>query len=435
MFREAASLRLLVFLTSTLLLILNYQNCGRKNSASDDSYSFLNLRDATETISGSEKRNIVADCMSNPNYNACLFWKNPVAHGGIPLSQPQSWSTDLSDLQTQGFTIRGNDNGELENQHLNVAAEGDGQSANHYDRVQFVNGSYKFGSSSDPHHFVGQLQSYVWGNQLVKYMLLNWGSWYGANAQIKINSYFNNLFNAYWNGSRQNPKIIMGQYNSTQTGMGEEFALNGDLVVHELAHASLSYASGWAIYENDNTVGCRSNLAQAETKWDERCCSDRLGCAAAINEGQADFTAALLFFDPLNPAEVPLEETLTNSMLGLLNCNRTDFPRNPLALTDQSSPFFSAQGAFEGCQTDHRGEIHALGTFYASLWWNVRRRAAADSQEGQRDVETLFFEHLSMLNGTDTFESVLNIIKAIDSTYFGNRYYSYFESEWRARGI
>src|SRR5690606_34276022 len=67
--------------------------------------------------------NLVPGCLDSSEYNACIFWKNPVAQNGAPLSPAIRANSDLSDLQQHAVNITGfDDSGLLQNSFIKIRA-------------------------------------------------------------------------------------------------------------------------------------------------------------------------------------------------------------------------------------------------------------------------------------------------------------------------
>src|SRR5690606_12457030 len=116
-----------------------------------------------------------------------------------------------------------------------------------------------------------------------------------------------------------------------------------------------------------------------------------LGCSQALLRGSGDFFVSMLF------EEAPgLGEFHRQSLSGQSICGRKRSPE------DFKNTSFS-QG-FELC-SERKGSSLALGMVYASIWQEVR------SQYDPKVVEEVFLNHLSKLDGNDTFQSALTKIQ------------------------
>ncbi len=81
--------------------------------------------------------------------------------------------------------------------------------------------------------------------------------------------------------------------------------------------------------------------------------------------------------------------------------------------------------------TAAQGDARSLGLLYASIWWEVRRQAGAQSA----DIDRIFMEHLTLLNGADTFSSAISKAKTVDSRLFSGQYSSALDAELAKRGL
>lgn len=414
-------------------LLVVYQNCGTSL------YTVEYYLDPFDSVEGYGQKNLVSDCMNDPNYNTCVFWKGPVSQNSSALNPAVNSSSDLSALQIQAENVQGDEKGELSNSSVYVVAEGNGETGHGpYEKATAVSGQYKFSYKDDPNHKVGQVHSFVWATSMLKLMTKNLGTWYATGKRIKINSYFDGLENAYWNGNSKSPQLVLGQV-ANDSSKGEEFGLDGGVLAHEFAHANLSYATSWAIYEGSDEKNVKCGVGS-----DGECCIDEKGCSGAINEGQADYSMAILFYQPNNVSSVSLGETYENNLVGLVSCKegKSDPDYVPRNLFGAAKYVTTASDAYSSCGKSLKGEIHAMGTLYASMWWTVRQTAngnssATGTKQTQEvlDIDTIFMEHLALLKGDDDFVTALDLIKSVDSTYFDGKYYSSFQAEWRRRGL
>jgi hypothetical protein len=76
-----------------------------------------------------------------------------------------------------------------------------------------------------------------------------------------------------------------------------------------------------------------------------------------------------------------------------------------------------------------------MGTLYASMWWEVRKKAGTTPGKSSRELDQLFMEHLAALQSNETFVTSLCKIAKIDKALFGNRYSQFFSDEYKKRGL
>ena len=81
--------------------------------------------------------------------------------------------------------------------------------------------------------------------------------------------------------------------------------------------------------------------------------------------------------------------------------------------------------------TTSSGHTQAMGLIYASIWWQVRAAAGTQSSE----IDRIFLEHLSLIDGTDDFRTAIAKAKTVDARLFGGRHAAKFDSQLTARGL
>lgn len=337
---------------------------------------------------------IVADCMTNANYNACVFYKNPLAHANIvnpaitTLSPAPSYTRDYSTLQTYGVNITGLSGQYLENSFIKVNIDGGS-------RAVASAGSWKFNYPNDSSHKVAQVMAYYFINEQKNHMINRSGKFYADGKNIQVTAFTTSVRdNAYWNPSQN--QVVMGEF--TQGGRSEA-GISADVYCHEMGHANLSYA-------NSNATRCSQSTHTSDCKH----CRSKAGCMGALNEGQADFHAALYF-----PQRTAIGEMFMNNINGFNGCIARS-PDNFLANPKTAAQVYSACG----------GEIHWMGVIYNAIWYAVWKK---QNDEGRKEVETLFTEHFVRLSDSDTFPTALDKAKSLDSSLFGGKYTADFNTE------
>lgn len=357
--------------------------------------------------------NRITDCFTNPAYNTCLFWKNPVAMNGASLPVAIGANTNLSAYQLHGVVIERTDydnSGFLKNSSINVTAQTD-QAV--LPRVSTSTGNFKFNYGNDANHRFSQVMAFYWINLQIKYMTARVGKFFAKDNNIDVVSWYPGLDNAFWDP--QNKFVVI----SSDSVSGAEFSLGAEVYLHEMGHANIGYATNFAIYNQSNTN--KTQICSQQFR-DSTCCRDAMGCMGAIDEGQADYHAALLF-----PTSTALGESLVNRVNGFDECGVTRKIDSNLNLTSTQ--------AFAACGANLMGEVHLMGRVYASAWWEVRKKAAAVSADDVKAIDKLFSEHLLVLASTDSFTDALNKIKTLDTQLFGGKYSLNFQNEFARRGI
>jgi hypothetical protein len=335
-------------------------------------------------------------CMDNPTYDTCLFYKNPVAQKKAPLNPSLSPTSNLQSLQIYGVKLANlNESGYLENSTYRITP---GSGMNRVRKNAQGSWKYEFSTNctgelcdADPDHKTGQLMGYYWLNRQAETMANETGKFYAKDKNITVETYYANMDNAYWDGE----SIILGDGGPSDA----EYALGAEVYMHEAGHANLTFAA-------TGTLGSSSQ------------CSSVKGCIGAINEGQADYHAAIIFPE----GGAPLGESQMNSVQGLVECG--------LLRGIAANKNTTAQQAYNAC-SGSKGEVHLMGRVYASVWWEVRRH----STSAAREVDQLFTEHLRSLQRSDTFQTALIKIKALDKALFQSKYSADFTEEFSRRGI
>lgn len=186
---------------------------------------------------------------------------------------------------------------------------------------------------------------------------------------------------------------------------GRPYSLDLSVVAHELGHSNFYFSNQIGVTDLGSrgqpgvTVDCSSGSSLT------LCCSDPRGCIRAIDEGQADFFANIVFNeeDPRHPNSA-VGDGIQNSLNGVSACN---IPRN--GRINSISHRLTSDDAFSACAHnpsgntpfDFRGEIHVMGSVYSAAWWNLRNNQQSDS--ARHDIEKLFLEHLKFLDSTSNF--------------------------------
>jgi len=368
-------------------------------------------------------RNLVANCASNPAYNACIFWKNPVAQVGAPFPAVIAANTNLSQHQIHAVNIPAtwyDNSGFFRNSTFDLYFDTVNNNAG---RVPTAGGNFKFTYANDNNRRVGQVLTFYWMMLQMKYMKQRLGNFFAEAKNIKVFSSdpdpVDAADNAYFDPSVNEVHLGRDSVYGTDMGLGAEVTL------HEMGHANAEHATNGAIGINDglSTKSCR----RTPTSPANVCCITRDGCSWAIGEGLADHHVAMLFFDV--PA---LGETYMNRLDGLDTCG---VPRNSLQNTN-----LTATQVYNSCGVNINapalnGEVHGVGSLYASIWYELKRAARAQGGADAVDIDRLFNEHLKVITGPDTFVTIYNKIRSIDTALFGGKFGARLQTEFQRRGI
>ncbi len=343
----------------------------------------------TDPASSKSAGTFDTNCMNNNSFDACIFWKNPVAQNGAAFSHKVQFGDNLSSTQTFGVKLRGLASvNSLSNSSFQIIASG-GQTA------APVNGSWKFPYESDSGRFNAQLMAYFWLNYQESEMIKRSGRFFAGKKGIQVDAYSTAVKdNAYWDGSR----VVMG-YASTGGSPAHEMALGSEVYLHELGHANLQFA-----------VGGYSAISPNPSLQVGHNCTSAAGCIGGINEGQADFHFLMVFLD-----STPLGETWVNSANGL---SGRDVKKN-LGLT-ASQAFGSSNG-----------EVHTMGALYAAALWAIYTNPAVTKLE----FEKIFTQHLTMLTGSSRFSEAKDALIASDLALYSGKYKSVIANAFTQRGM
>lgn len=427
--KTAQAVQQMSIAVSLLIIIFGFQNCMKNETKTKQNNSSQGnppaapadddpkpdpdtdpvKKDAIAELKSALEKNMVDDCAINEDYNACIFWKNPVAQVGAPLAAPITRTSDLSGIQIHAVKLEGyDDSGLLKNGSFFVRAlNPNGRLVS----LSTESGQFKFGYNNDPIHRVGQVMAFYWLTVQEKYMKEVTGDFFASNKGISVVSYVPNLENAYWDADLQ--EVVLGS-----SAAGNEFALGAEVYAHEMGHANINYATDYAINE---TVGSFESAVCSGGQG--VCCRTVNGCSWAINEGQADYHAGILF-----PSNVNFLESFVNNPDGLNECG--------LSRNIDASKDLTADQAYNACNAQFRGEVHVTGRIYASVWWEVRK--AAEAQEpgkGADEVDVLFTNHLVALDASDTFVTAMDKVLAVDQALYQGKYSEMFTDEFARRGI
>lgn len=389
-----------VLLMVMTVLVLGFQNCspfGVDPNAMGRSLSFASTG-GSDLQPTSDK--LDSNCMSNYEYDACLFKKNPVAQKGSALNGVGNQASGLDSLQVYGVKLTGLDtSGTLSNSTI---------------RVETVRGTpvstfaknFRFRAQNDGTQQFSQLMTYYWLTRSIEYIeaRTNYFPARGKNIRVVVDDSI-----AGWSPTTNSIHLKLDDDGNTM-------ALNADLAIHFLGVANLHYATNGAI----NTLGGGTASKHKDCGLKTNgCCTSKLGCARAIESAVGDYFVGMVF-----PDQPAIGETWSNRIEGLGFCSQ---PRDL-----RTSATRTAQAAYDACGTAGTGEVATMGTIYASIWWEVRKSVGTT---GASDVDTLFMQHLPLLTGGDDFQTAKAKIKSVDSRLFGGKYSPAFDAQFAARGL
>jgi hypothetical protein len=333
---------------------------------------------------------------SGPN-NAKVFFKSPVAaagatvgynisynnstgkyvitnqQGGTTATNYDSFLTDVRVDGMQGGLLKNSDIDVKTDIHSETSTTDTAFNPSGLARAQAdASGNWYFSSVGDSNYRLSQLQAYYWINkekETINGYLAN--AWHPTNKYVSVYSrcydangqYSKNAqlgLNAFWSGV-QSSLACMSFVGALET------AHDATVYLHEMGHANVDYGTNGAITTCSNTSTCGYYTGS---------CTTANGCAGAINEGQADVHSYFVFDSPI------LAEFFMNDVQGF---------------RDRNGNLMANKTAAQVFATNGGGEIHTLGGIYGATWWTLRQAVGKDV------AAKIFFAHLELLTGNDTF--------------------------------
>ncbi len=482
----------LLFVVSSIGLSFLFQNCSNTDfSARDIDVIHAASVDSSSAGGGSSSggsvdlsRYISAknagvmddNCQSSNQYDACIFWKNPVAQSGSAFSSVLTFGTDLSSLQKFGVQLSNLKSTQyLESNLLYIyssktqALTTDTNTIKTIPRLNLNNGQYRSpynqdGDANSGAKATAQLMAYFWLNHMIEDFSNRVGAAYSNLQKITyVNAYAdgasdsslkNNAYFTYRYSGNQivSQFIFMGYASKTNcpSAICHEMALSAEVYLHEMGHADLYNAAGvqnvlsdggnqqylfqiskctmetsstsddskWLGYKLLTTAQISQALQECDPHPTDGAtdfiytknvsfCKTANGCIDAIAEGQADFHYLMMF-----PEKGQLAETIVNNVKGGLasyGASRDVTTSNANKMTvqnyfDQASmPGDSVKG-----YVTTGGEVHGMGSAYASILWTIYQ----DSRVDTRKFEKAFFLHLAKLTQSSDFTSAWDALRA-----------------------
>lgn len=319
-----------------------------------------------------------SNCQNNPSYDACIFWKNPLAKQNAILPKYLDFGDDLSSRQTFGVKLQDQlDPTKLQSASIRVFISNVTLPGGFVQPLTNPAWKIPYAQETDQ-HWNAQAMTYFWLTSMEKSFLARTGIYYAKDKNIAVNAYNANVINnAYWGGGG----ITIGAATSSGSNTARhELALSAEVVLHEMGHANLSYAGG---------AGGGGT------------CSTKAGCMGAINEGQADFHYVMMF-----PTSTAMAETASNNLAGW---GWQGISRDPAQLgAKKAADVFAASS----------GEIHTMGSLYAAILYDIYKNPNVVKTE----FEKIFLLHLQKLTNSSTFLTGRDILLAEDMAHLGGKY-------------
>ena len=462
--------KLMFVLLSLMCLSCRYTPELRSRNVDNIGNTPLPTNPGNPTTPGSGGGTIVSDCNQNADYNACIYEKNPIAQSGTAINYNSALS-QLTQMQTYAVQITGTEGDLLKNSHFDVDVDGDispgvistiagaiinnvnivhlldrkfyiDSNMNAVERVRLSNGKWTT-PYSDGDLSVEQAMSYYWLMYQHDWMKENASGFYASEKDIKVSAFSPIPFNAYF--SPLENKIALGVIcditsNPLSCNQTVGVGLSAEVIIHEAGHANTYHSKSPSLRGGSESdfcqahVDCKSRKSICDLSEDEvaeaaKCCNAEKGCYFAIDEGAADFHAAILF-----PNNTAVGEMFQNSVKGLTGC----FPSDGLSrnVADSETKSVRVGAVFNGC-SNHQGpgEIHLMGILYNSIWWEIYTHTDTEKS----DILTLFTEHLPILHYSDDFgtagDRIINLAKQLFDTSKADKYADIIRDEFSRRGL
>lgn len=389
----------MAWLTLSLMMMVSYQNCSEFHV---DAIKAASMASVGATQSGGQDLEPKTDkfdpsCLSNPTYDACVIKQNPVAQLGVALATAK----DTRQSQLAGAALYGvkltslSGSGSLENSTISVLSM-------KTPRVPTIVGALKERPLTAGSSNFEQANVYYWLNRTAEYFDGRTSVLPAKGKGVKV--VVDDTITGY-DPANNTIRLKM-------TDAAGAVAWNADLVVHLFGVANLHLANptGWNSMSATTHRSCSS--------LDKGCCAQAIGCAGAIKFGVGEYFAAVM-----NPQRSKIGDGFT------ANGTAQVFPgaqRDLTSMSTATAPTLFANSA---------GDVHSMGLLYTSLWFEARRAASTVQGLSLSDFDRMFLEHLTLLNGSDTFATALDKARSVDQRLFAGRYSSYLTAEQTRRGL
>lgn len=362
-----------------LLLIPFFQNCAR-------GFETLALPDAEIYKSTSE-------CLESSS-GACLFSKNAVAmlRRSVQLDQ-------ISGYQYSHAPITGLDqSGFLQNPDFRVTTATT-------PRLQVSQEGLRHRFSTE-HSKLEQLMAYQTVQKLHQWMK-DHQLFDGAGTAMKV------IPDSSFSGWVPSQNELHFERSDSRLPA----ALDSSLVLSLATHARIWHASAGESH-NRLTAKTATCTSSSSPRSPQQCCQTALGCGPALVSGAADFVVARFY-----PAQPVVGDGWKNHPDGQSVCGRPrDATQNSTLTAMQSYSLCSSRGA--------QGHVTAMGLVYASLWWDLHRKAGDTSA-----IEKLFLRHLRLIQGDDDFATIKSKLLQLDTNEFQGRFQSLLQNEFARREL
>lgn len=396
-------------LWATLALALSpiaviFQNCGR----------FHSLPSTSELDSASMRSSVDdgaydSNCLANPAYDACIFMKSPLWQKGGSVSVADLNAAPLSNFQTFGIVLptRARSAVRLDTSSIHIVSV----------LKPGFDGGWKVVWSNENHSIIAHLMAYHWSQAVMEYFRAA-----GASSYIEDNGLTIDTEAAVTGFSSTNKTIYL------QAGAGvSAHALDASVLVHLMGEAALDFASQGKIYDlaqDTRHVDCGS---PGEPVYAGDCCASEIGCSKALSAGLSDYLVSVIFEKFENATAVG--DGVSMDPAGVPICGSMN--RNPSLLAR-----VRASEAYNACAGEGRaGQVFAMGSFYSSIWWSVRRVVTQMNPNHLGDLDRLYVQLLARLDGADDFRTALGKLIQLDQQIFQSKFSALFQEEYLRRGL
>ncbi len=363
-----------------LILIISYQNCSQQFN--------VNMDQASQFWSDTQA------CFSNSAANACIYDKSATATAQAAVdagaaNQYQKKAVKIielnsaTELASDSFIVRAGNKKAIPK-----------------------NGSWKFKFNEDMDS-LSQVNAYFYLTDFKNFVKSRTGVFHAENKSIKVNTSAG--FTAW---SEKINEIDLESHPDKLPA-----ATDASVVINLLAQANVYYANSGAaaVVSSTTTQKCTNKNGKLVFNG---CCTSNVGCALAISAGAADYLTAIYF-----SSNTAIGENWAQSSSGVATCGVSrDVSKNSGLKNTQA---FAACMPYGGS-----GNIYAMGSLYASIWWEARKKAP-----NKMGFDTFFMRHLELITAEDTFTSIKSKLQSLDQSQFSSSYYSYLQSELSHRGL
>lgn len=385
-----------ILIFAAAIMLLGFQNCSQFVVDQSLSNQFASLG-ATGSAGGvlvpnTDKTD--SECLTSSAYDACIIRQNPLASGGPILSSDTAARlAQIAAQSTYGVKLTSlGGSGKLENATLSVRSI-DGSQAQALPTVLKVLPGSASSSAFE------QANVYYWMNRAAEYFDARGGGILPAKGKA-IKVVVDDTITGYETSTNT---IRLKKTDSSPT-----VAWSGDVAIHMfgLANLMLANPSGWATLSQTKHLTCNAT--------DKGCCTAAIGCGNAIRFGVSEYFAASMFPDRTRIGEAIVNTGNPQIIAGLA--------RDVAALSSTTATQIFGTS---------NGHANAMGLIYAAIWWQVRAAAGQSSNE----IDRIFLEHLSLIDGADDFRTAIAKAKTVDARLYSGRHASKFDAQLAARGL